>query len=74
MNEGTSDDVFGHVRETCTNLGESHDNSEVHETDDDSFHENSVYWSFHFNVIQENNIVIDLPNKTKSEIMATMNQ
>ena len=51
MNEGTSDDVFGHVRETCTNLGESHDNSEVHETDDDSFHENSVYWSFHFNVI-----------------------
>jgi hypothetical protein len=74
MNEGTSDDIFGHVWETCTNLGESHDNSEVHETDDDSFHENSVYWSFHFNVIQENNIVIDLPNKTKSEIMATMNQ
>jgi len=57
MNEGTSDDIFGHVWETCTNLGESHDNNEVHETDDDSFHENSVYWSFHFNVIRENNYV-----------------
>jgi len=54
MNEGTSDDIIDHVWETY--ISEGHDNNEVHNTDDESFNENSFYWSFHFNIIQENNL------------------